>query len=551
MRSELAPPRQGNAPAAPSLRTFGIVAALALLAAVLFYRILLFGGALHGYDWKSHHYHYFDWVRMSLTHYDTLPLFMNDAWITKNFLANAEAPSLGPLVPLLLLLPTGAYIKLLVTVFAASGIVGMFFLLRDLDVGRAIAAFAALVFAFNGFFLAHVSVGHHWVLGAYLLPGILCLFRRAALGSRGALWGCAAANACTILGGQHQPFIWQNLLVALFAVFWALGARALFPVAAWLRIVAATAGLGAVKLLPMLAEFAAYAPTAKTGGLPLGLVVSSLTAHDQYAELVTPKVVYTHGSGWWEYAFFVGPIALVTLALGSLAARRCWPLVAIGLCFFVLAVEWPAPLRGLAPWPWLEDLPVWRTQRSPSRLLFLALFAFSVVGAVGLQRAWESRAHWPRAVPLLAAAMASLVCVDLLAEGRSWQRAALGEPLRSKDHRPRPLRLGEPGGATAELVEFAPNRLVYRVTAERRARIVFPFRYGKGTPEWRVDGLPAQDWGGKLALDVPPGERDIVMVYRPRFLYTGLVVSAASLLWLGVATGARRRGRGNSTDCAG
>jgi hypothetical protein len=168
-------PAAGGAPAPrASHRELALGFGLGVLLAALFYSTLLFGGSLHGYDWGSHHWNYFDWVRISLTEYRTLPLFMNDAWVTKNFLANAESPSLGPLVPLLFFLPTGAYIKLLLVVFSAAGFAGMFFLLRDLGVRREIAGLAAVVFAFNGFFVAHLSVGHAWAMGGQLLPGLVC-----------------------------------------------------------------------------------------------------------------------------------------------------------------------------------------------------------------------------------------------------------------------------------------------------------------------------------------------------------------------------------------
>ncbi len=104
--------------------------------------------------------------------------------------------------------------------------------------------------------------------------------------------------------------------------------------------------------------------------------------------------------------------------------------------------------------------------------------------------------------------------------------------MTSLDHRPHPLQLGSPGTATAVLHEFAPNRLVYRARAQRETRIVFPFRLGVGTDEWRVDGLPAFSERGKLALDIPPGEREIVMTYRPQLFHSGLVISAASAIAL-------------------
>jgi len=510
-----------------------VVFGLSVAAAALFFCVFLFGGSLHGYDWGSHHYNYFDWVRSSLVRYHTLPLFMNDAWITKNFLANAEAPTLGPLVGLLWILPTGAYIKLLVVVFTAAGLAGTLFLLRDLAVATPVAALAAVVFAFNGFFVAHISVGHHWVMGAQLLPGLLCLYRRAALGSFGALVAAAALNAFTIGGGQHQPFIWQNLLLAMFAVLWAIQLRALFPIRRWGLLLLLTAGLGAVKLLPLIAEFADYEPAQRTVGLPLGLLCSSVAGGGQHPELSPPGLELAHGGGWWEYAFFIGPLALAGLFVGLAAARRCWPLIAIGACFIVLAIDWPAPLAWLDVWPRLLDLPLLRTQRSPSRFLFLALFTLVVVGAVGLQRLWElAGPRAPRLTLALAVSMTALIAGHLFFESLPWQRAPLGEPLPSQDHRPRPLRLGHPETAIVELRGFAPNRLVYRASAKRETRIVFPFRLGEDTDEWRVDGFPAMSERGKLAIDIPPGEREIVMIYRPQLFHPGSVITAASVFAL-------------------
>jgi hypothetical protein len=134
-------------------------------------------------------------------------------------------------------------------------------------------------------------------------------------------------------------------------------------------------------------------------------------------------------------------------------------------------------------------------------------------------------------------------------ESLPWQRAPLGDPLPPRDHRPQPLRLGHPETAIAELWDFAPNRLVYRVVAARKTRIVFPFRLGEGTDEWQVDALPAATERGKLAVDVPPGERDISMIYRPQLFYPGVSITVASVLAL-VATALwrTRGGRAEATS---
>ncbi len=437
--------------------------------------------------------------------------------------------------------------KLLIVVFTAAGLAGTYLLLRDLEVSPALCVLAAAVFACNGFFTSHLGVGHHWAMGAYLLPALLWLYRRAALGSDGALLAAALLNAFTILGGQHQPFIWQNLRLSGFAVLWALRVRAGFPLSRWALVLLATAGLGAVKLLPLWAEFAGYAPTARIQGLPAGALLTALTAGGQGPELIDPRIAYAHGAGWWEYAFYVGPVVLVCLVAGCLAARGSWPGLVIGVFFLALAVE---PL-GL--WSLLEALPVWRSQRAPSRFLFLALFAFLVVAAAGGERLRaRAQAQKTRAVAVLVWGIALVVSADLWVESRAWQRAATGPAIATADHRPRPLVVQAPG-ARAELREFAPNRLRYGVEARSAARIVLPVRFarpGAREAEWRAESEAGAwrplDREGRLALEVPPGEHEVVLRYRPPGLLAGAALSLGSVLFCGVLALWRRRRRAAS-----
>jgi hypothetical protein len=457
--------------------------------------------------------------------------------VTKNFLANAESPSLGPLVWLLFLVPTGVYLKLLLVLYTAAGLTGMVLLLRELGVGAAVSLLVSIPFAFGGFFVAHLSVGHPWAMGGQLLPLLLLLYRRAARGSGWAVLGAAALNASAILAGQHQPFIWQNLLLAAYALAMALQCRSPRPLVALAAIVVATTGLAAVKLLPMIAEFASYDPSARTVGLPSALLLTSLAAGGQGPDFSVTGLAFAHGSGWWEYAFYVGPVGLALLAVGPFFARRELALLAIAAFFLLLALDLPL-------WAPLAELPVWRTQRSPSRFVFLALFCVSVVAAIGLENLWrDATRRAPRALAGVAVALSVLSFAMLRAESQPWQRAAVGPPLPVRDHRPHPLRLEDPGRAVAELREFAPNRLVYRVDAQSEAIIGFPFRQKEGSDEWRVDGLPAVSRRGKLAVEVPPGERDVVMVYRPEDFHVGALITGATLLAITVAVPWRIRSR--------
>ena len=543
MSRELAPRARDAPPATPSASLVVGAAALSLAAAPLFWLPLCLGGALRAGDWSSHHFHYFDWVRTALVGHGTLPLYMADAWVTPNFLANAEAPSLGPLVWLLAWLETDAYLKVLIVAHTALGLFGAFLLAHDLGAERLPAALVAVIFAFGGFFVSHLAMGHHWAMGGMWLPLLLMLTRRAALGSDAALVGAAAVDALVLLSGQHQPFVWQNLLLGAFAGLWALRARSLFPLTRAAQVALLAAGLGAVKLLPMLAEFSDYAPTARIVGLPVQLLPTTLVGWTQGPGFAPPGLRFAHGAGWWEYAFYTGALALVCIAAGLVAARGVWPLVVPGLCFLVLALQWGGGSAASGPWALLQDLPIWRTQRSPSRFLFLAIACLAFAAAPGLGRLWrDARARFGGAATCAGIVLLAAVAGDLSLASLAWQRAAVGAPIASLDHRPRPLVIRLPD-AEARLSHFEPNLLVYAVSAQRPARIVLPLRFGPREAEWAVHPLPAFSHEGKVAIEVPAGEHEVVLRYRPPWLRAGLGVSAASAGLLIAAGWLRRRAR--------
>ena len=551
MSPEFTPARNDGRPPAVSWPAVARVVLAALAAAGLFWAPLIFGGALHGHDWTSHHFGYFDWVRIAMSEYGTLPLYMADAWVTPNFVGNAESPGLGPLAWLLLILPTGAYIKLLIVVFSAAGLAGMFLLLRDLGAHESLAVFGAVVFAFGGFFTSHIGVGHHWAMGGWLLPVMLLLFRRAVFGSVGALVAAAVVNALTIMGGQHQPFVWQNLVLSFFAVLWSIEIRSWLPALRWAAIVVGALALGAVKILPVGLEFADYAPTATVQGLPVVSLLLSLVGPGQSAAQLDPRIVFEYGAGWWEYAFYMGPVALAAVLVGCVVGRRAWPLLTIGVFFLALALE-----PGGA-WALLEDLPIWRSQRGPSRFLFLSLFAFTVVGALGLERLRQRASlRLPRVAVAAAWSLAAFVTGDLWIASRPWQDEATGPAIERVDHRPRPLELRSAGGS-ARLERFEPNRLSYRIDASGESFVVLPVRFGKRGVEWSVEADGIEDPAelrlsarqGKLALNLPQGEREIVLRYRPPGLRAGAALSGVTVAGLlGWTIHRSRSRRGGAQD---
>jgi hypothetical protein len=171
------------------------------------------------------------------------------------------------------------------------------------------------------------------------------------------------------------------------------------------------------------------------------------------------------------------------------------------------------------------------------------LFAAAVIAAPGLERLLcDARRRWGRGAALFAWVLVALVAADLWLESRTWQRAATGPAIATRDHRPRPLVVEAPG-ARAELVEFAPNRLRYRVDASRPTRVVLPLRFGKRGCEWQTGDWRPFDRAGRVGLEVPQGRSEVTLRYRPPGLVAGALASAVSLAGLALLAARRRWGR--------
>lgn len=530
-------------------RPLAAVALAALALALVFQGGLLFGGSLHHFDWLIH-WHYYDWIRIGFQEHHTLARFMIDAWHTPNLVANAQSPVLGPLVWLLFWLPTELYVKGLIALYTAIGAAGSFWLARELGARPAVAACATLLFCCSGFFAAHVAVGHHWSLGAYWLPWLFGLLRRAAAGGKGAraAWlGVAGVQALTLLEGQHHPFLWQNGLVVLWAAIEGVRRRDARWLRAWAGATALGLALAAVRVVPVLLEFADYAPQDRIGGLPPGALLHALLARGQGPETSGFGVVFDHGSGWWEYTFYVGVAGGLFVLVGLLGAlRREASLLLAGGVAALLCLD--THRLGFDVWEVLQRVPVAASQRCPARLLFLGLFAAIFAAAVGWERILASpraRRLDPRAVNAAFAALALVIAVDLVGAARPWQSAALGPPQASRLHRvPEPL-LAPPARGRVEELPSTPNVLRYRVHSDRAGFLAVQLDWARYGEDWQADGRETLGApSGHLAVPIAAGTSDVTLRYRTPGLAAGLAISL--LTGLGVFVAWLRRGHGGA-----
>lgn len=521
-----------NAPPAPRAQRILLVTG-ALALAVLFQAGLLFGGWLNHFDWYIH-WHYYDWIRIGLQEHGQLPRFMLDAWHTPNFVANAQSPVLGPLVGLLAVLPTELYVKGLVALLTAVGAGGAFALARDLGARPALAVCAAVLWTCSGYFAAHVAIGHHWSLGSYWLPWLFLALRHAAGGSRAWFLAAAAIEAVTLLEGQHHPFLWQNGLLGLWALFESIRVRGVAPLAALASAALAGALLAGVRLVPVVLEFADYAPEARIGGLPPAALLFSLLSRGQGPDTAADfGVLYDHGSGWWEYTFYLGIPGLLFVAVGlCFAGRRVLPLLLAGALAAFLSFD-TTPF-GFDLWATLQHVPIASSQRCPSRLFLLTLFAAIFAATAGWERLLARRGAAGRGATIGIGVLAALMAMDLVSASRVWQAAALGpEKQPSRPHALRTPDLMPPALGRVEPLENSPNRLRYRVESDRPGFLALGLRHG--VDAWTPDAFPAVATpDGALAVRVPAGSSEVVLRYRTPGLGAGIALSLSMLAGLAV-----------------
>jgi len=516
----------------------------ALALALVFQGGLLFGGSLHHFDWLIH-WHYYDWIRTGFQEYGTLPRFMIDAWHTANFVANAQSPVFGPLVWMLTFLPTELYVKLLIALYTALGVAGAYALGRDLGARPSISACAAVLWCCNGFFAAHVAVGHHWSLGTYWLPWVFLLVRRGRDGSGAAWLGLAGVQALALLEGQHHPFLWQNGLVALWLAIESVRRRELRTLGRWLGATLFGAALAGARVVPLVLEFAHYLPADRIGGIPPGALLFSLLSRSQGPATSGFGVVFDHGSGWWEYTFYLGVLGVAFVGVGAAAAwRRQGALLAVGLVAALLSLD--TSRLGFDLWELLRHVPVAASQRCPARLLVLTLFAGIFAAAVGWERLLAGglgRGLGARRAAVAFWALALVLAFDLVGAARPWQAAALGPLQQPRPHRIRLPHLVPPARGRVVELRQTPNRLEYRVASDRPGFLAVEIEWDRYGPEWRADPLATvRAPTGHLAVRIPEGETDVTLRYRTPGLRVGIGVSAVALLaWLGLLLRSRRR----------
>ncbi|MFH1811045.1 MAG: hypothetical protein ABIJ09_20055 [Pseudomonadota bacterium] len=441
---------------------------------------------------------------------------------------------------------------------------------------------AALAFGLSGYFAARIGWGHQGHFPFAYLPLVMLCYEAA----RERLWaavGVGAVVALMMYDGGAYPLPMTVVLLALRAIVDMVHeprqAHRIVLVGLVAGIVAL--GLAAPKLLPMFDYLTTY---------PRQINKHDRMLLSQVIEMFLGRDTNKKAPGWifnrYEYFNYLGPI-VVSAALWGLWRSRQQPFrdiyIVVGLVMLIMIGDhgtWsPAVL--------MRKLPLVSGMRNQSRYtvivgMYLALvFGYALVAL----SAWLStrRPRWQHVLPLL---LIAGFTVDSFTLNRGhWPHNAFVEPPRAREDKPfawrslgdirqyeRMLRnegsqgcfegfhipgspnlkldtpefawLVDPSLGQVQLKRWSPNQHTLRVRLSAAGRVLLNQNNLGG---WHVDG-PADarvvNQNGLLGVDLPAGEHDVVLFYRPRYFGTGVLMTAATVLGLiAVAAWSRLRRR--------
>ncbi|MBX3234247.1 MAG: hypothetical protein KIT84_04120 [Labilithrix sp.] len=277
--------------------------------------------------------------------------------------------------------------------------------------------------------------------------------------------------------------------------------------------------------------------------------------------------------------FYVGGAFLALIALGGSERKSIRPLVVVILFMWLSA----GYARKPALFALLRELPIFSALRYPERFLWLGILfacepaahALAKVPRLGEGKSWRRGANALLTLAVLAslgAEVKAFYAVDSArnlgvatpdrsrpfrqSRGNRWlashyESAGLGSLSCWETHpvTMSPLLRGDlaqeeylapPARGAARRVSWSPNEIVVHVSLAEPGRLLVNQNWHPGWTS-SIGNVVSQE--GLLAVDLPAGDADVKIAFRPRSALAGGAVTLVALVSLGLLALGARRGR--------
>jgi hypothetical protein len=553
---------RGAARSAVRLAVFAIVALWAT------WPLLSSAGSLNGYRDSHPLVQYEESARRTIVEFGQLPLWDPYYCGGMDGLGTPQSRFASPTFLLTLVFGTLRAEPMVAFFMILLGLEGAYRYARSRGATNLGASLAAPMFALSGIFAVAPALGWYNFFGFELLPWAAFGLRRAFAGSRAGLAICAGALAWMVGFGGTYPAPLAALWCAFEVIDWVVVHRRdrpklLLAIGMGSATAALAIGLSAVKLWPV-AQTLEMAPRI-IGGTPGMSPTSVLRA---ILGRIHPD---EHGDFSVTGTFLVGGFTALAVGAG-IGRRRSISLLLMGSAAVWLAAGFAAKVSLFAA---LKQLPLYSTLRYPERFLILFALAASTVAALGIGRLQVIARKrtigtllLTVAVGLLLANLGPLVANHHAAakgrpmvapptnspgefrqaRGTRWALAYYGPMqkgcLSCYDAYPvpqSPLLRGDlpaeeyfedPAAGTVIRKRWTPNEIELEVDAVRPARLLVNQNWHPG---WHASEGTITSVRNLLAVDLPPGKRNVTLRFRPRPAIGGFfitLVALVALVWL-------------------
>lgn len=377
------------------------------------------------FDWRQTSLNYHDWATVNLPRFEIikealtdgeLPLHVSDTAalhnLTDRFLALPDVVT-TPQMIVLLRVDSDTFALLDVLIHYSLATVGLFYIRKRFNLSLFVYAILFFLFNFNGYIVAHYSVGHATWAGYFLFPIFFLLVMEFVQGEVGWRWVAKIAflSFYAILAGSQHHFTWMMLFLALLGLVE-------FKRIKWVIAAILSAGfLSAIRLLPPV--FIIGKATSENvfqfrSGYPgLGELFSSLVSirpldYEVYAAKLP--------TGYWEYNYFIGVLGCALLLFGIVAWVRdskkqfASLLLPVGIVLLLC--------MGFVYEYTLYQLPLFASERVIARMISLPVSFILIISAIYFQTWYEGQtgafSRWLGGFGLL------FLLNDLLTHTRLW-----------------------------------------------------------------------------------------------------------------------------------
>ncbi len=390
-----------SAPSAASTRRHDVLAivALVLLATIAFGDVIVGSGDFYMRDLTRYYYPAKQVLREIVLHGE-FPLWNRYFAAGQPIAANPEHEVFYPLTWLILLPSYDLGYRLHILIHIYIGLLGMYFLLRSMELRPYASFFGAFTWGLGGLYLSYINLLPILFCVAWL--PLTCLFVRRFLLQRNRRDFALAALFLGIqfLVGEPTTIIQTGFLIGVYALYRAWYSRPRLSKSItrvlWIALIS-SAGLliGSAQVLPGIDH---VHDSARSRPFGFDLVSAWSMPWAKYAELLYPNILghlsVKHVTWYWAgglypgmgspflFSIYCGLLMIALVIGGALARPRGGRLVLlIALVSSILALGSHTPLLK-----WCYDAGIATSVRYPEKFALMGMFAVIIFSAQMLQR---------------------------------------------------------------------------------------------------------------------------------------------------------------------